>query len=150
MVIEVGSEIEMKQFGQKLGQLLRGGEVIELQGDIGAGKTTLTKGIATGLDIDDDVQSPSFTISRVYKARDGLSLAHYDFYRLGDAGIMSGELAETVHDKTVVTVLEWSQVVEGVLPADRLTILLESIDDSRRRVTVTGRGEVSQAIEAKL
>ena len=76
MVIEVNSEAEMKAFGMNLGTLLRGGEVLELIGDVGAGKTTLAKGIAQGIGVTEDVQSPSFTISRVYETNHGLRLAH--------------------------------------------------------------------------
>jgi tRNA threonylcarbamoyladenosine biosynthesis protein TsaE len=92
MTIEVKSASEMKLFGEKIGSFLRGGETIELVGDVGAGKTTLTKGIALGMGVDEDVQSPSFTISRLYTTPGGISLAHYDFYRLSDAGIMGDEL----------------------------------------------------------
>jgi len=98
MQLEVKNEAEMKLLGAKLGRLLRGGEIIELIGDVGAGKTTLTKGIAAGLGIDEDVQSPSFTISRVYDTPLKLRLAHYDFYRLHDPGIMAGERNETMRD----------------------------------------------------
>lgn len=150
MTITVKSEAEMKQFGYNLGRLLKGGEVIELLGDVGAGKTTLTKGIARGLDVDDDVQSPSFTISRVYDARGGLALAHYDFYRLNDPGIMADELKETIDDERAITILEWSSVVEGVLPSDRLTILIEALSEDSRRLTINGLGEKSKQLEQGL
>src|ERR1044072_91110 len=94
---------QMISLGTRLGEVLRGGECIELVGDVGTGKTTLTKGIAKGLGVDDEVQSPSFTISRTYPARDELELHHYDFYRLSDPGIMRYELAESVDDSKVVT-----------------------------------------------
>src|SRR6266566_208876 len=109
-MITVNSEFEMRAFGTKLGALLKGGEVIELVGDVGAGKTALTKGIATGMGIDEDVQSPTFTISRVYDAPNNLHLVHYDFYRLHDAGIMADELDETVSDASTVTVIEWAEI----------------------------------------
>ncbi len=115
---------EMKDYGQKLGRTFRGGEVLELVGDVGAGKTTLVKGIAIGLGVEDDVQSPSFTLSRVYEARDGLQLHHYDFYRLHDAGIMSYEVAESVNDSKVVTVIEWAASVANVLPENRQRIII--------------------------
>lgn len=115
---------QMIDFGQRLGEALRGGECLELTGDVGTGKTTLTKGLAKGLNINDDIQSPSFTISRTYPARDGLELHHYDFYRLSDPGIMRYELAESVDDPNVVTVVEWADSVEDVLPDGRLTIRL--------------------------
>jgi len=138
MIIEVHSERATRILGEKIGRLLRGGETLELNGDVGAGKTTFVKGLALGLDIDEDVQSPSFTISRVYEARDGLQLAHYDFYRLSDAGIMADELAETTQDPTTVTVIEWADIVEGVLPKDRLGIIFTSPTETSRQLTITG------------
>ena len=150
MIINVNSEDEMKTFGATLGARLSGGEVIELVGDVGAGKTTLTKGIAAGLAVDDDVQSPSFTISRVYQARDGLTLAHYDFYRLGDAGIMADDLGETAGNEMTVTVVEWGGVVEGVLPLDRLTVTIQATSESGRSLSVVAGGEKSRKVEADL
>lgn len=121
-MIFVDSEQAMKAFGRQLGGLLRGGEVIELVGDVGAGKTTLVKGLAAGLGVDEAVQSPSFTINRTYTGRDGLVLSHYDFYRLHDPGIMADELREVADARDTVTVIEWADIVQDVLPADRLTI----------------------------
>ena len=136
--IEVKSEQEMRALGEKLGGLLKGGEVIELVGDVGAGKTTFTKGLAVGLGIDEDVQSPSFTISRVYDARDGLLLSHYDFYRLSDAGIMASELKETTQDPKAVTVIEWADIVDGVLPETRLLIEFAAPTETTRNLTLNG------------
>jgi tRNA threonylcarbamoyladenosine biosynthesis protein TsaE len=73
---EILSVDEMHDFGMRLGAQLKGGDVLELVGDVGAGKTTLTKGIAEGLGVTEDVQSPSFTISRVYSTQSALQLAH--------------------------------------------------------------------------
>jgi tRNA threonylcarbamoyladenosine biosynthesis protein TsaE len=136
--IEVTNEAETRALGEKLGRLLKGGEVIELVGDVGAGKTTFVKGVALGLGIEEDVQSPSFTISRVYDARDGLLLAHYDFYRLNDAGIMADELAETTQDPSSVTIIEWADIVEGVLPASRLRITFVAPSETTRSLTLDG------------
>ncbi len=135
---EVKSEVEMKALGARLGALLQGGEVIELSGDVGAGKTTFVKGLAVGMAIDEDVQSPSFTVSRVYDARDGLQLAHYDFYRLQDAGIMANELDEVIRDDTIVTVVEWADIVEGVLPKKRLRIEFASPSETDRTLEFSG------------
>jgi tRNA threonylcarbamoyladenosine biosynthesis protein TsaE len=150
MTIEVTSESEMKQLGKKLGSFLVGGEILELVGDVGAGKTTLTKGIGEGMAVDDDVQSPSFTISRVYDARDGLQLAHYDFYRLHDPGIMAAELHETMNDAKVATVIEWAEIVAGVLPQDRLTVTIASPSEFSRVVTFEAGGEKSKKLMEKL
>jgi len=146
MNIEVDSEHTMRTFGQKIGYLLKGGETLELIGDVGAGKTTFVKGLALGLGIDEDVQSPSFTISRLYDARDNLQLAHYDFYRLNDAGIMADELTETTQDQTVVTVIEWADIVEGVLPKDRLSIRFTSPTETSRHLTVTGPAQIMEKL----
>lgn len=140
MIIEVHSEKAMKLLGERIGRLLHGGEFIELVGDVGAGKTTLTKGLAVGLAIDEDVQSPSFTISRQYEARDGIRLAHYDFYRLSDAGIMAHELSEVTEDPLIVTVVEWAGAVQHVLPEDRLQIHLTSPSIIDRKVELTAYG----------
>lgn len=150
MFKEVKNEVEMKNLGASLGHGLRGGEIIELIGDVGSGKTTFVKGIASGLDIDEYVQSPSFTINRIYSGRDGLTLAHYDFYRLDDAGIMANELSEVVGDPQTVTVIEWGGVVDGVLPKDRLTISINSNGENTRQVTFNHGGQVSQMLMERL
>lgn len=142
MIIEVKSEQQTRDLGEKLGKLLRGGETIELSGDVGAGKTTFVKGLARGLSVDEDVQSPSFTISRVYDARDNLRLAHYDFYRLNDAGIMADELTETTADPETVTIIEWADIVEGVLPSHRLSIAFTAPTETVRQLTITGNEEL--------
>jgi tRNA threonylcarbamoyladenosine biosynthesis protein TsaE len=146
MIIEVSSEQETKELGRKIGEALRGGEILELTGDVGSGKTTLVKGIANGLDIDQYVQSPSFTINRIYKGRDGLSLSHYDFYRLDAAGIMADELAETINDPKTTTIIEWSGVVKGVLPDDRLTVHIIASGENSRKFTLSFGGEVSRRL----
>ena len=90
---EINSTDEMIAFGEEIGRQISEGMVLELIGDVGAGKTTFTKGLAKGLGISETVQSPTFTISRVYEG-EKLTLSHYDFYRLNDYGIMEMELAE--------------------------------------------------------
>lgn len=136
----------MKAFGAAIGARCIGGEVIELVGDVGAGKTTLAKGIATGLSVEEDVQSPSFTISRVYEARDNLRMVHYDFYRLTDAGIMRDELSETMSDPQNITIIEWSGIVDGVLPIDRVTINIQSPTETSRHVEIAGSGDKSNRL----
>ena len=127
----------MHHYGERLGVALTGGECIELLGDVGAGKTTLVQGIAAGLDIDEDIQSPSFTLSREDVARDVFRLAHYDFYRLHEAGVLSYELAESLADPQTVTVVEWGETIGAVLPDDRVTITLAyAADASARHITL--------------
>jgi tRNA threonylcarbamoyladenosine biosynthesis protein TsaE len=114
-----------------LGKRLRGGEVIELVSDVGGGKTTFVKGLAKGFGSTDAVASPSFTLSREYVAGDK-TMYHFDFYRLNDPGIVANELAEVVDDEKAVTVVEWADIVENVLPADHMRITIKSIGDTER------------------
>lgn len=141
---------ETLAFGEQLGRCLHGGECIVLVGDIGAGKTTVTKGIARGLDITDDIQSPTFTISRVYDGRDSLRLAHYDFYRLGDPGLMKMELAEALTDPYTVKVIEWAQAVSRVIPADHLTITVTTVSETSRQYVCQAGGSASARLIKRL
>jgi len=134
--MKIISDEEMKQLGADFGAKLKGGEVIELIGDVGAGKTTFVKGLAQGLEIDDDVQSPSFTISRNYAARGGLTLNHYDFYRLADAGIMSMEIAESLQNPKNITVVEWGESVRNVLPDERIVVKITYLPTEGREIEV--------------
>jgi tRNA threonylcarbamoyladenosine biosynthesis protein TsaE len=143
MVIEVNNEQETKDLAAKIGGLLKGGEVFELVGDVGAGKTTFVKGLAKGLEIEDDIQSPSYTISRLYDARSGLQLVHYDFYRLTEPGIMANEVAEMVHDQQTITVIEWADIVEGILPENRYTIRFESPSENVRSISFPNELEMN-------
>lgn len=151
MIVEAKSIQEMQQLGQKIANACRGSEVIELVGDIGAGKTTLTKGLVKAFGVSEDVQSPTFTISRVYNTPKGLKLAHYDFYRLRNPGVMAVELGESIHDPETVVIIEWADSVANVLPADRLTISIRYTPNEHiRRVEVTAGGKKSQSILDKL
>lgn len=150
MIREVKNELEMKTFGERIGALLIGGEIIELVGDVGSGKTTLAKGIAVGLGVKDNVQSPSFTINRVYNGRDNLLMSHYDFYRLGEAGIMSNELQEAVQNPESVSIVEWGEVVDGVLPVDRLSIKITSPTENTRELVLVSGGKRSESLLREL
>lgn len=132
---EINSTEEMIEFGKEIGSNLEGGSVLELIGDVGAGKTTFTKGLALGLGVLETVQSPTFTISRVYEG-DNLTLSHYDFYRLNDYGIMKMELAENLSDTQNITVVEWGGELADILPEKHLRLIFESISEDKRLVKV--------------
>lgn len=143
---EIESRDAMLQFGQRLGSLCKGGEVIELVGDIGAGKTTLTKGIANGLGVDDEVQSPTFTLSRTYRTPSGLVFAHYDFYRLTDPGILRIELEEATRADDTVVVIEWADTVHDALPQDHLKLTITASGDTSRRLLLQSGGPKSAVL----
>lgn len=125
-----------EQLAENLGRKLCGGEVIELISDVGGGKTTFVRGLARGLGSPDKVASPTFTISREYRAGDR-TLYHFDFYRLAQAGIMADELAELLDDPKAIVVVEWADVVENVLPPDRLAIQITATGEHERQLTFT-------------
>jgi tRNA threonylcarbamoyladenosine biosynthesis protein TsaE len=149
-MITIRSEQAMKEFGAKLGSLLNGSEVIELVGDVGAGKTTFVRGLAEGMGIEETVQSPSFTINRVYDAANNKRLSHYDFYRLEEVGIMANELDEAVHDSETVVVVEWANAVAAVLPDERLTLGIIASGESERNVEISAQGERALLLQKEI
>ena len=131
---------ELDDFGVRLGRHFDGGETIELVGDVGAGKTTLTKAIASGMGIADDISSPSYTLSQTYESPSGVRLVHYDFYRLSDPGVLANELKEVLKDMKSVVVIEWAAIVKDVLPDDHLTILITPVSDMARNLSLRANG----------
>jgi tRNA threonylcarbamoyladenosine biosynthesis protein TsaE len=130
---------ETERLGEILGSYLKPPGVVELLSDLGGGKTTFVKGLARGVGSKDTVTSPTFTLNQIYRAKDGVQIAHHDFYRLSEAGIMANELAESLNDDKTVTVVEWGGVVEDVLPKDRLTIEFKPVasNTDERQITIT-------------
>lgn len=118
--------------GKKIGQQLVAGDVLVLDGDLGAGKTTFTKGLAAGLEIPDIIKSPTFTI--IHEYQDGrLPLYHMDAYRLENGGA-EGLGLEEYFDGDGVSVVEWAEFVEDELPADFLAIHFKRTDDDNTRI----------------
>lgn len=125
------------RIGAALAKQLAPGDCIELSGDLGAGKTLLVRGMAQALGSGDEVHSPSFTLMNQYKTP-ALVIHHYDFYRLSEPGIMAGQLAESIQDPGVVTVVEWGQTVNSVLPAQRRVVAITAIGQKRRQLVLSG------------
>lgn len=137
MKVNIESEKDMQVLGEKLAQKLQSGSVIELVGDVGAGKTTLVKGIGKGLGITDTIQSPSYTIFCRYDVGNR-SLHHYDFYRLHDPGLVSYDLDESIHTDGAIIVIEWSDHVKDVLPDDHIKVSIVTTGENERQVTIEG------------
>jgi tRNA threonylcarbamoyladenosine biosynthesis protein TsaE len=129
-----------------IGARLRGGEVIELESDLGGGKTTFTRGLANGAGSKDVVSSPTFTVSKVYKTPK-LEIHHFDFYRLGDAGLIAHEVHDLLGDPNVVLVVEWGGVVEHVLPENRVTVTLTRTGDNTRAVVIDYKDSLDYLVE---
>ena len=122
---------QTEQLAATVGASLRGGETIELVSDLGGGKTTFTRGLVRGTGSHDHVGSPTFTLSREYVGP-AFTVAHFDFYRLQEAGIVADELAEVIGDPKYVVVVEWGDIVHDVLPQQRLTIRFTQTGEDAR------------------
>lgn len=129
---------DTERLGEQLGKLLGGGEVVELCADLGGGKTTCVRGLVRGLGSKDTVTSPTFTLKKVYKGREGLEVHHFDFYRLNEPGVVADQLEESLSDSKVVTIVEWSDIVQEVLPEDRLVIEFcpDGADADQRKIHI--------------
>jgi tRNA threonylcarbamoyladenosine biosynthesis protein TsaE len=127
---------DTRAVGERLAALLRPGDLVVLSGDLGAGKTTLTQGLGSALQVRGDVTSPTFVISRVHPALgDGPPLVHVDAYRLGDTAELDDlDLDTSLGD--AVTVVEWGSGVAEVLADNRLEV--ELLRASADRVDVEG------------
>lgn len=105
-----------------------------LVSDLGGGKTAFVRGMARGMGSSDHVASPTFTISREYKT-DKLTLYHFDFYRLREPGVVAAELEEFINDPDAVVAIEWGDIVEGVLPEDKLVVSIVRTGETSRSLT---------------
>jgi tRNA threonylcarbamoyladenosine biosynthesis protein TsaE len=128
------SQQETFEFGQKIGKSLKGGEVITLDGELGAGKTVFTKGLATALGITDEITSPTFTILNIYE-NFPLTLYHYDAYRLksGEEAYGSG-LTDYLRARDGVCVIEWAQNIASALPKKLIKIQINYLNATEREI----------------
>ena len=144
-----GSVEETQIFGERLGRLLRPGDVVALHGELGSGKTTLIQGLARGLGHDPaGVSSPTFVIMREYPGV--VPLMHIDGYRLEGAPSAAGLDFELMFSTQKVTVIEWAERFSGVLPEDRLELRLAHLSLNRRRLTVSAYGPRANGIVAEV
>jgi len=134
-IVEAKSESATINVGKTIGTNLKGGEVIELAGDLGVGKTTFTKGLAEGAGSKELASSPSFTLCNEYQAP-RFKIFHFDFYRLNDPGIIRREVAEAIGDGGNVIVIEWPAVIGDILPGVRLAIDLSVSSENSRELTI--------------
>lgn len=132
------SKAETQAIGQKLSSFFKPGDVVLLTGDLGAGKTTFTGGVAKGLGIGGDVISPTFNIMKCYV--DGsLPLYHIDAYRLEGQNIELG-LDEFIEGDGVC-LIEWPMFIEPLLPDERLEVSIKNIGEDDREITITSKSQ---------
>ena len=136
MIYETNSPEETEQLGEALGRIVRPGTVIAYQGDLGAGKTAFTRGLARGLGYAEPVTSPTYTIVNEYLGG-RLPLFHFDMYRLRSAEDLWDIGWEDYLDRGGVCCVEWSENVAEALE-NPLTISIEKLGDTTRRITLEG------------
>lgn len=135
--ITTRSPEETIAFAEKIGMLLRGGDIIAYRGGLGAGKTTFTRGLAVGMGLPDEVSSPTFALVNEYRGKE-LTLYHFDMYR-----ILNAESLETTGfydyiSEDAVIVCEWSENIADCLPENVITVTLEAVGENVRKITVEG------------
>ncbi|MEW6727615.1 MAG: tRNA (adenosine(37)-N6)-threonylcarbamoyltransferase complex ATPase subunit type 1 TsaE [Bacillota bacterium] len=130
---------ETRSLGERLGSLLAAGDVLAVQGGLGAGKTTFAQGIGKGLQVRGSVTSPTFTIINEYSGR--LPLYHFDTYRLEDADEMNFLGYEEYFEGDGVTLIEWADRVAETLPGERLDITVERTGENSRLFRFMPRGQ---------
>ena len=126
---------ETMDLGQKFVALIQPGSTFCLTGDLGAGKTTLVRGMAKALNIKSVVQSPTFNIMKVYF--DGARpLIHIDAYRLADLNTDIG-LDEYIGYETGITVIEWPEFIKDLIPENAIEVNIKHVKDNERNITIT-------------
>lgn len=134
---------EMEQLALLISEELFTGFVLCLQGDLGAGKTTFTKFLGKGMGVTDVINSPTFTIMKIYDGR--WNLYHMDVYRLAGIGA-DYDLEEYIYGDGVC-VIEWYHHIEESLPVERLTIDISITGETERLLTIEGTGKYEQIVQ---
>lgn len=138
--IETNSPEETFEAGKRLGLLAKPGEVYTLNGDLGVGKTVFTQGVASGLGIREQVNSPTFTIVQVYE-EGRIPFYHFDVYRIGDIEEMDEIGYEDYFYGNGLCIVEWAELIEELIPADAKSITIEKNLEKGfdyRKITIRG------------
>lgn len=140
--------IETENFGKKLGSLIEAEDILCLTGDLGAGKTTLTKSIGLGLGVEDYITSPTFSLVNEYKGRDFM-VYHFDVYRLENIDSIDELGFDEYFYSKAASIIEWGEKIEEFLPKDRINIEIKKGQDlDERYVKIFGTGKkVERLIE---
>ena len=138
------SEKETIDLGIRFSNILPSGSTICLTGDLGAGKTTFTRGVAKGLKIDETVQSPTFNIMKIY-LKGTRPLIHIDAYRLLDVNTDIG-LDEYIGYETGITLIEWPLYISSLIPKDHIEISFKHLGDDKREIIIKASKELLEGL----
>lgn len=136
-IFNIDSHEKMVEFGKKIGLMAFPNMVITMEGDLGAGKTTMTKGIGEGLGIKRVINSPTFTIMKIYEGK--LPLYHMDVYRIDNNS--GDDYLEEYFEMNGVTVIEWANNIDLLLPENRLDIEISINEDASRQLSVSSNDQ---------
>jgi len=147
MELIVNNVEQTTEIGIQIGKLANPGDIICLTGDLGAGKTHLSKGIAEGLGITDHITSPTFTIVNEYEGR--LKLYHFDVYRVNDPDEISAIGFDEYIFSDGVSIIEWANYIEELIPEDHISINISKLseDVNSRKIVIEGYGNRYNYIE---
>lgn len=129
------SEKDTEKFAYDFAKTLKGDEIILLEGDLGAGKTTFTKSLAKALGIKEHITSPTFTLVNEYHSGK-YPLFHFDMYRLEDESEAIELGLDEYFNKKAISIIEWPMRIKDLLPQNHMLITIEKIDDNSRKFTV--------------
>lgn len=136
---------ETQAFGERIGRLLRAGDVVAFYGELGSGKTTLIQGIAQGCGVDPDVvKSPTFVLHREYPA--SIPIIHVDGYRLEGAQAVAWLDLDLIFSAHKITLIEWAERFEGLLPEHVVEVRLSHVSTNRRRIALQATGPRREAL----
>lgn len=136
MKINTESVDETFELGRKIGSLLKRGDVVSLRGSLGAGKTVIAKGIASALEIEEAIVSPTFTLVQEYEGKE--KLYHLDIYRLSGEDEFESMGGEEFLYPDGITLIEWSEKIDGMLPDGTIYIFITINDDLSRTINIEG------------
>ncbi|MBO4728052.1 MAG: tRNA (adenosine(37)-N6)-threonylcarbamoyltransferase complex ATPase subunit type 1 TsaE [Spirochaetaceae bacterium] len=134
MTVKTQTAEETIKLGEKIGSYLKAGDVLAMRGTLAAGKTTITKGIAHALGIEETITSPTFTIVSEYEGK--LHLYHIDVYRLDSSEDFVNLGSDEMLYGNGVSIIEWSEKVQSEIPKKAITISLEANADDSRTITI--------------
>ena len=149
LTIETTSPEETEEAGEMIGRRIKEGEIIALEGGLGAGKTVLIRGLARGLEIpEDEISSPTFVFLHEHRGR--LPLAHIDLFRVESPSNVADLGIHDYLEGSWVMAIEWAEKAADFLPGNRLTIHISDAETDRRRLTISTENPSHEAILKEL